>query len=116
MISLEFYIILDKNHLAIARRYLRKKTYLNNFHTSKEYILLSLVWVETNDVGNFSIAELFKHDEGNKSAIAQMRSPYFHGLLHPRPYDHDELSEERLNLSFPKKNIKKGCRRGGLQT
>jgi len=62
VISLEFYIILDKNHLAIARRYLRKKTYLNNFHTSKEYILLSLVWVETNDVGNFSIAELFKHD------------------------------------------------------
>ena len=38
----------------------KKKTYLDNLlvgHTSKEYILLILVRVEANDVGDFSIAE-----------------------------------------------------------
>lgn len=38
----------------------KKKTYLDNFlvgHTSKENILLIFVWVEANDVGDFSIAE-----------------------------------------------------------
>ena len=37
-----------------------KKTYLNNFlvgHTSKEYILLILVRVEANNVGDFPIAK-----------------------------------------------------------
>ena len=54
------YIILLQSRLTVTIACLRQKAYLDDLlvgHTSKEYILLILVRVEANDVGNFSIAE-----------------------------------------------------------